>query len=302
MMKFKLMISAVVLGLGLFAATMSVPCWAETYYVTPAEAEAMLEKATAALKKNEAEALEAFSYDTAGFVDRELFIICFNTQTGKITAPKDPASTDTVDIRTTWSGLGQQFYDAATKLGEEGTAMINYELPMHEGGEPVSRYMYVFRVRNQGCGTMLYDWHTKSHFVPPQIQRIEIWDAGIYKIEKTGTGTNVIANQTLIQKTTTVPATLGTRFGIRFRVIGQPNGAIANFKLLIRFPAPGMKNPTTGETLMRWESIGSKKLGGESYGGYGFDSDWELVTGTWTFEIWQEDHKLAEQSFMVVKP
>jgi hypothetical protein len=35
--------------------------------------------------------------------------------------------------------------------------------------------------------------------------------------------------------------------------------------------------------------------------GYTFDSAAELIPGVWTFEIWQEDKKIAEQRFEVTK-
>ena len=144
-----------------------------------------------------------------------------------------------------------------------------------------------------------------------QVQRIEITEAGIYKAE---TGNRTAAPGTpggsvvslsgikLVQKTTTIPAAVATRFGIRYKIIGQPNGTSVNLKMVTRYPSPGVRNPTTGNTIMRGEYSAQKKLGTESYRDYGLDEGWELVPGKWTFEIWQDDRKLAEQSFTLVKP
>ena len=44
---------------------------------TAAEAKAMLEKAVAALKANEADALAKFNSPTGGFRDRDLYVFCF---------------------------------------------------------------------------------------------------------------------------------------------------------------------------------------------------------------------------------
>jgi hypothetical protein len=46
---------------------------------TAAEAKAMLEKAVAALKANEADALAKFPKMDGGFRDRDLYLFCFNT-------------------------------------------------------------------------------------------------------------------------------------------------------------------------------------------------------------------------------
>ena len=150
-MRFRSAASAIAAVICLIAVIPLSPGLAQ-YFVTAGEAKAMLYKAIAALKEDEAAALEAFSDGGHGFVDRELYIICFNTKTGKITAPQ---GTDT-DIRTL-TDLGPKFYDAATALKEDGSiTTIKYEYPMHSGGEPVSKEMYVTRVRDQGCGTMLF--------------------------------------------------------------------------------------------------------------------------------------------------
>ena len=52
---------------------------------TPEEAKALLEKAVAAVKADEAKALAAFSDPKGGYVDRDLYVFCF-TEDGQVTA------------------------------------------------------------------------------------------------------------------------------------------------------------------------------------------------------------------------
>jgi len=53
---------------------------------TAAEAKALLEKGMAALKANKADALTKFVDKSSGFVDRDLYVFCYNTSDGKFTA------------------------------------------------------------------------------------------------------------------------------------------------------------------------------------------------------------------------
>ena len=57
---------------------------------TAPEAKAMLEKAIAALKGNQAEALAKFPKPDGGFRDRDLYVYCFDTGSGKFTAHVNP--------------------------------------------------------------------------------------------------------------------------------------------------------------------------------------------------------------------
>jgi hypothetical protein len=144
-----------------------------------------------------------------------------------------------------------------------------------------------------------------------QVQHIEITDTGIYKAEKTGTTatpgtpmgvTNFVSDIVLVERTTTIPAGVGTLFGFRYTIIGELDGAEVKLKFVNHYPAPGLRNPASGNTFMSGEYFMQRNLGTKHWKGYNFENDWELVPGTWTFEIWQGDQKLAEQSFTVVKP
>jgi hypothetical protein len=144
----------------------------------------------------------------------------------------------------------------------------------------------------------------------PKVDRIEIVDWGIYRTEiaktrqaagaVTGT-TDELANVKLVSSTTTVPARIGTRFGFRYRVVGSPDRASVKMTAVIHFPSEGLRNPKTGERILRDVTSWTRNIGAVTYNGYGFDEEWELVPGTWTYEILLEGRKIAEQSFTVVK-
>jgi hypothetical protein len=144
----------------------------------------------------------------------------------------------------------------------------------------------------------------------PKVNGIEIVETGIYRVEiaKTtqapGTATGVqdeLTNVKLVSNTTTVPALIGTKFGIRYRVVGSPDRASVKLTVIVRFPGEGVRNPKTGERKAQDVTSWTRNIGVVTYSGYSFDESWELLPGTWMFEVLHEGRKLAEQSFTVVK-
>jgi hypothetical protein len=145
-----------------------------------------------------------------------------------------------------------------------------------------------------------------------QVQRIEIRDVGIYDVENRGTvdapgvpivhHRNISGETKLVRRSNIVPATIGTHFGFRYSIVGNPNGAAVNLRMVGQYPSGGAHDQTTGQTLKGWEFVSPAILGAESYYDYALEQDWELIPGNWTLEIWQGNRKLAEQSFTVVKP
>lgn len=143
------------------------------------------------------------------------------------------------------------------------------------------------------------------------VERVEIVDFGIYAIgEKmksraafdTAAGVvNGVSHIKLAETTTTVPGRLGIHFGFRYKIIGADRGS-AKLKIVTLIPQPGIRNPNTGRTTVRNEYIETRPIGSTQYTGYTFDNPWEIVLGKWTKEIWDGEHKLATQSFDVVKP
>ncbi len=122
-------------------------------YGSAAEAKAMLEKAVAALKANEADALAELNKADGQFRDRDLYVFCFEKGAGKFTsAPVHPWLMGT-DIRALkekdGSPLGQKLYDAA-KEGLIATVDYNYARPC--GTDPTPKETYITCVGDQCCG------------------------------------------------------------------------------------------------------------------------------------------------------
>jgi len=144
---------------------------------------------------------------------------------------------------------------------------------------------------------------------PPRVDRIEIVDKGIIEVQSqtavdapnTLTGTRYESTGVKItEKTTTIPANKGIRFGIQYKIVGEPADAKVPLKFVTVFPQGGVTNPKTGKTMSQssWEA--SRKIGTHIvYQGF---SDWSRIPGTWVLQIWYKDHKMAEQKFTIVNP
>ena len=124
---------------------------------TADEALAMLDRAIAALKSDEATALRAFS-DTNNkqFHDRDLYVSCFNASNGQFTAFPSPGMIG-IDVRTFKLGddpIGQRAFDAIQGTPEGTTATMDYNFP--KSGKPALKQSLETRIGNQGCGVAYY--------------------------------------------------------------------------------------------------------------------------------------------------
>jgi len=144
-----------------------------------------------------------------------------------------------------------------------------------------------------------------------KVDRIEIVETGVYRAETAGieaapgTATrqrNLLTDTRLLAPTTRIEAKIGVHFGMRYRVVGSPSLASVKLVSVTHYPAPGLKNPKAAGIQTRGEHPLFATISQLNYRGYMFENDWELVAGTWTFELWDGDRKLASQAFDVVKP
>jgi Single Cache domain 2 len=129
---------------------------------TADEAKAMLMKAVAAVKADKAKALDMFNKGEGGFVDRDLYVFCFNAGDGKQVANGNPNAKQLmgVDARTikdaTGKAFGTELYAAYQKPEGEITE-VNYMFPRPGPDKtPVAKIAFATRVSDLGCGVGYY--------------------------------------------------------------------------------------------------------------------------------------------------
>jgi hypothetical protein len=142
----------------------------------------------------------------------------------------------------------------------------------------------------------------------PQVDRLEITDFGIYKVERGSTIRNeqglktatVTRHPEHLEFRTIIPAQIGTTFGVRYKVIGTPEDADVTIRKIISFPPPGLQ-PSSGKFVLRDESVEETRIGETVGAFYTLEDRFELVPGIWTFELWDGDRKLLTRSFTLEK-
>lgn len=145
-------------------------------------------------------------------------------------------------------------------------------------------------------------------------QTVEVWGVEVVRYgtyaaevrhveetEKTPGGKRrVVTAPTFHEETFRIPAVLGTRFGFRYIINGIPDGA--EIPIVIRKTYPGLKDPRYDKRIINHEYTRIHRIGEPNGTGYGFDHPWELVCGTWTFQLLYEGDILGEVSFEIYHP
>ena len=144
-----------VLGIAALAVSLSATALYAQAGGTAAEAKAMLEKAVAALKANKATALADFVKKDGGFIDRDLYVFCFNTSDGIFTAHINPKlmGTDIRKLNVGGQSLGQQIFDG---VKEGSISTVDYNFPKPGTDTPVPKESFITKVGDQGCGVGYY--------------------------------------------------------------------------------------------------------------------------------------------------
>jgi len=108
---------------------------------------------------------------------------------------------------------------------------------------------------------------------------------------------NIVENIRLKQKTEKILAQTGLSFGVRYRIVDP---ALYGKRLTKRIVFPPMTNPETGETANNISDTTIISSDAEQYDGYGFDHRWEMVEGTWRFQLLDGNKVIFEKKFEVV--
>lgn len=122
---------------------------------TAAEARAMLDKASAAVKADKARALESFNGGTGGFRDRDLYPFCANAGDGLFTAHPTLRGRPVRDLK---DSAGRNFGEDILKAGatEGQVNEVAYSFPRPGTTEAAPKVSYVTRTGDQICGVGYY--------------------------------------------------------------------------------------------------------------------------------------------------
>jgi hypothetical protein len=130
---------------------------------TAEEARAMLIKALAAVKADEAKALEMFNKGEGGFRDRDLYVFCANASDGTIVATGNPNLKEALgtDMRAAQNSTGEPFgaeMYAAIQKPEGQITELSFMSPKPGPDDTLAvKVVFVARADEQlGCGVGYY--------------------------------------------------------------------------------------------------------------------------------------------------
>jgi len=145
------------------------------------------------------------------------------------------------------------------------------------------------------------------------IRDIEVVEAGIYALPAAARSTPVGLCESLSEpdrtdvnisareRTTRVPAKLGTTVGVKFLPVGTVLDGVANFRVVWRAPDPGILD-ATGKPRRDDGCAYAYRMGVTTFHGFRFERPAELIPGLWALEVWHADRKLLAYGFTVYKP
>jgi signal transduction histidine kinase len=152
------MLRKLVIGaLGAIAVIFSTTAFAQG---TATEAKAMLEKAAAALKADQAKTLDTINKGEGGFLDRDIYVFCFNLSDGKAVAAGSNNARKILgqDVRTFKDATGKVYGPDLYAAAKEGQITeVNYMFPKPGADTtPVAKVSFVTKVGDLGCGVGYY--------------------------------------------------------------------------------------------------------------------------------------------------
>jgi hypothetical protein len=123
-------------------------------YGTPEEAKALLEKAVAAVKQDEAKALDMFNKGEGGFKDRDLYVSCASASDGIVTAHPYLKGEQLKDIK------GKKGYPVGQEMMQKATEgeikEVTYWWPRPGSDTPLEKTTFYTKVGDQICSVGYY--------------------------------------------------------------------------------------------------------------------------------------------------
>lgn len=122
------------------------------------------------------------------------------------------------------------------------------------------------------------------------VDRVQILRAGLWL---SGDGGRLAFSRV----TDTIPARIGTVFGIEWRPIGKANDSAATLKIRWFYPAPGLQHPVTRARRTSDEFEYAVTPGARETTVIELNSEAMLLPGKWAVEIADATRVLARQEF-----
>ncbi len=149
-------LALIVIATAAAAVTTSAHAGSASEFGTIEEAKAMLERAVVAVQQDKIAAINKFNYNDQQFRDRDLFVFCFNGQSGKYTAHEAMVGHDVRDFRDAkGQPVGQHMYEIAA---EGKTVSVDYMSPVPGSAELALKRAYLTRIGDQVCGVSAYEF------------------------------------------------------------------------------------------------------------------------------------------------
>jgi signal transduction histidine kinase len=121
---------------------------------TPAEAQALLDKAVKAVQTDGKKALASFNDPKGGFIDRDLYVFCFGPD-GKITAHREASRVGT-DVAAIKDPDGKEIGKQMLALGAKGEGSVEYKWPNPVTNKVETKVSYIKKAGDQVCGVGAY--------------------------------------------------------------------------------------------------------------------------------------------------
>ena len=123
-------------------------------YGTAAEAIAMLDRATKAMKTDKSEALKRFNNYDPQFRDRDLFVFCFHVPDGEVSAHEEIVG---ANARLLNDGLGKWFGEEMyQRAREDQVSEVSYTSTLPGSNKRIEKRVFVTWVVDQVCGVSVY--------------------------------------------------------------------------------------------------------------------------------------------------
>jgi hypothetical protein len=121
----------------------------------------------------------------------------------------------------------------------------------------------------------------------PHIDRIRVTEHGVYTVDRDirgrdALGINKAAASNVRHAATlrTIPVQIGTTFGFRYQVFGEPHAAPVELRQVVIFPSPGLNPSSFSKPITQDEFVLQTRIGETSYASYTLEDAFELVHGT----------------------